>query len=1039
MCQFIDALKVAKFISRYLKKDTIDIEAIEIAHCFFKPNSLLDNLLVAARSNFVVANPHNLDEYPVLGFGQAILDSYEALPSVNLDASADALRKALTGQAAGDLVSVFPTNQRTNSFQIECLRKLPVEPNDILRLYPDRASKEQAKNFLSDLELDISKAVQFVRSSTKRETPLATVAGPSTITKTVSRQPVRTTQDITMLRTRLAHNVLDQPLAIKQLCEEIQARDLGLVADDQPMIFTLVGPPASGKTLTCNTLADGLWKRPYIVLNMATFSSANEGFGLTGVRYEGMWASRPIAANEGFGLTGVRYGYDCAGAGRLTSFVFENSNALVVLDRIDLAHPRVQNLLIPLFTEGALNDEYGFDGQADKGRPKTRKVSFKNAVVLFTTNACEEVCERADFSKLYEEQPQNFIALIRNELSRATNTLSKRNPSSSKDDESVASGLGSYLGLSRILPFRNLGLPALTKITLNNLKSLRDRLAEHKVNVQLLQPDAIALALTLSQGPEINATELASSAMRGVLAAYIQNIDRNSIDPSKTLSITVADEAGVLASLQAQAPAKLLHNMLRRSETLVFDISAIRAGSDLTLELRNFSMARVPVSTDYDRDGGMTIDLPTQKFADVFGHTHIKGRLSEVVRLLKQPADAAGNAIALPKGMLLHGQPGTGKTMLAKALAAEADLPFIATTGPQLLDKELISTVFKRARKFAPCLVFIDEIDALGVRGAGGVDVCINQLLTEIDGFTESRDGGVFVIAATNYRSKVDPALTRSGRLDLCLEVPMLDREARGHFIDKLKQLPHADVWNAELLVELSAGMTGADLEKLCREATLDLIRRPRANITQAELLEQLNVIKHGARVENPPLREQLAATAYHEAGHAVVSMVLNPDIRIEQVTIVPRGNALGFTAYSAESMENRHFNRNEVMNLMCVALAGRVAEAKQFPADGNAGGEDAGAASDLAQATSLAWRAVTQWGLDNEFGWACMTPFEGNMPAVWREQAVTRVNRWIDDCKLITGKVVTDNWNLIEKLAARLLVNEMADEASLRAIVQKK
>ena len=389
--------------------------------------------------------------------------------------------------------------------------------------------------------------------------------------------------------------------------------------------------------------------------------------------------------------------------------------------------------------------------------------------------------------------------------------------------------------------------------------------------------------------------------------------------------------------------------------------------------------------------------------------------------------------------MLLHGQPGTGKTMLAKALAAEADLPFIATTGPQLLDKELIRTVFKRARKFAPCLVFIDEIDALGVRGAGGVDVCINQLLTEIDGFTESRDGGVFVIAATNYRSKVDPALTRSGRLDLCLEVPMLDREARSHFIDKLKILPLADQWNADLLVELSAGMTGADLEKLCREAALDLIRRPRPTITQAELLEQLNVIKHGARVENPPLREQMAATAYHEAGHAIVSMMLNPDVRIEQVTIVPRGNALGFTAYSAESMENRHFNRNEVMNLMCVCLAGRIAETKQFPVEGNAGGEDAGASSDLAKATSLAWRAVTQWGLDDEFGWACMTPFEGNMPAAWQDMATARVNEWLAECKVVTAQTVDENWRLIEKLASHLLANEMVDEASLRVIAQMK
>jgi cell division protease FtsH len=1012
MGQFIDTLKVAKFVSRYLKKDSIDIEAIEIAHCFFKPNRPFDNLLTAAHTDFVVVNPLELEKLPALDFGQTILDSYEASPALKLDEAADTLRKKLEGQSAANSITIFPPDQRNQSFQVDCLRKLPAEQKDVLQSYPDQDTKDQVKQFLVDLDAAIRIASTFVRVNAKykkfsRATPSASLATP----------PAAKPQSSPNLHKLLQDKVLDQPVAIDQLCEEMQAREWGLTANEQPIIFTLVGPAASGKTLLCDTLVNLQTGRPSIVINMASFSNANEGFG----------------------LTGVRYGYESAAAGRLTSFVFENPSAIVVLDRIDLAHPRVQNSLVPLFTAGELMDEYGFGGDPSKGKPAKNKVSFKDAIVLFTTATCEQIYDRADFGKMYEEQPLKVIALLRDELGHVTSHNENRNLSNDDGNQSTTSSLGSYLGLARILPFRSLGLQALTTITRNSLQSLINRLDRRNVTVQLAQPDTVALALTLAQGPEINANELAGSALRSLLAAYIQNANPDASEQLAALNISLTDDAGALSGLQQQTPAKLLLNMLRRSETLVFDIAAIRTGSHLQLHLHNLALVRVPVATDYGRDGGMTIDLPTQKFADVFGHTHIKGRLSEVVRLFKQPADAAGNAIALPKGMVLYGQPGTGKTMLAKALAAEADLPFIAITGPQLLDIDLIRAVFKRARKFAPCLVFIDEIDALGVRGAGGSDVCINQLLTEIDGFTESRDGGVFVIAATNYRSKVDPALTRSGRLDLCLEVPMLDREARSHFIDKLKQLPHDDVWNADLLVELSAGMTGADLEKLCREATLDLIRRPRPTITQADLLEQLNVIKHGARVANPPLREQLAATAYHEAGHAIVSMALNPDVRIEQVTIVPRSNALGFTAYSAESMANRHFSRNEVKNLMCVALAGRVAEAKQFPAKGNAGGEDAGAASDLAQATSLAWKAITQWGLDDEFGWACMTPFESNMPLQWQTLAVTRVKYWIDECKSATAKTVNDNWQLIEKLAAHLLTHEMVDEVNLRQLTQTK
>lgn len=1014
MAQITDCLKFAKFFARLQKKDKIDLEALSQAMAFFELDPALGAELKAMPK---------LDDDIVKKFGKPILDAHDDIPLMSLDEAVKGFKQKHQGL---NLKERYAADQASTPDQVKAVRAA-LAPN-LRKTLADFKPKalEDAQQFAEEL---ISRLAGHPPASESPPNfpapppppsakPIETTPPPaSPLQPTVSALVLDPVLD--KLRVALQEGLLDQPLAASELLLELQARAWGLTPAKLPTTFLLVGPPSCGKSLMTQIIAEaGGHARPILTLNMATMTGRQDGGD----------------------LNGVEASYEAARAGRLTAFIRENPRGIVVLDNVDQAHPMVQNRLLPLLTEGWLEDEFGFGGDAKQGHPEGRTVDFRQAIVFLTTTHGAAVYDRRDFLSLYDREPAAVIALLREEISG-----SKWELAGDGKGASLASALPPYLAQTRILPFRPLGMPALYKITHNSIGALSKQLAG-KVSLVIDDsepqtfPDPLTMALTLSVGPHFNPLELQAVPNRTLLGIYMQ-LSSTEMAAVRELRVQVQDPQGLLAELRQLPHEALRRDFFRRSQRLKYTVQVGQndGGATCSLRLERLQIERVPISTDFGGDGGIAIDVPQRKFKEIFGHSYIKDRLQEVVRLLMKPVDHDGNAISLPRGMLLHGRPGTGKTMLAKALAAEAGLPFIAVVGPQLLNLDFIRQVFRLARQYAPSLVFMDEIDALGVRGRGGIDACINQLLTEIDGFDETRDGNVFVIAATNFPSKVDPALTRSGRLDLRLEVPMLDAEARRHFLERLNKLPHVEALNLDVLVEFSAGMSGADLEKLCREATLDLIRRPRPAVTQADLLELLNVIKYGARVERPPLKQQLAATAYHEAGHAVVSLVLNPDVRIEQVSIVARRDALGFTAFNEESMDSRNFTRKEVMDLICVALAGRIAEDRQFPvqADGS-GGPDAGASDDLARATRLAWRAITEWGLDEEFGWASLAPWcDDAPPAEWLSEARSRVDVWLHEARIATTRVVDEQWVRIKAVANKLQDDETVDSVDLQKLIK--
>jgi len=368
-------------------------------------------------------------------------------------------------------------------------------------------------------------------------------------------------------------------------------------------------------------------------------------------------------------------------------------------------------------------------------------------------------------------------------------------------------------------------------------------------------------------------------------------------------------------------------------------------------------------------------DRPSTTFADVAGYTGVKQEISEVVDFLKTPARFKEIGAKIPKGVLLVGPPGTGKTLLARAVAGEAGVPFLSVSGSDFMEMFVgvgasrVRDLFQTARKQAPAIVFIDEIDSIGrKRGAGlggGHDEreqTLNQMLNEMDGFDPAE--GVVVIAATNRPDILDPALLRPGRFDRQIVVPLPDLEERLPILQvhcKGKRIgPDVDL---ELVARGTPGMSGADLANLVNEAALHAVRRGSPAIEMEDFESSRDRVLMGQRRDSLVLSDaEKERVAFHEGGHAVLAYVLEEADPVHKVTILPTGMALGVTMQLP--MEERHIHsRQHIEDSLCVRMGGRVAELLVY------GDLSTGAANDLVGNTELARKMVREWGMSEEIG----------------------------------------------------------------------
>jgi len=440
-------------------------------------------------------------------------------------------------------------------------------------------------------------------------------------------------------------------------------------------------------------------------------------------------------------------------------------------------------------------------------------------------------------------------------------------------------------------------------------------------------------------------------------------------------------------------------------------------------------------------------------FADVAGIDEAKEELGEIVEFLKEPKKFTRLGGRIPKGVLLMGSPGTGKTLLARAIAGEAGVPFFSISGSDFVEMFVgvgasrVRDLFLQAKKNAPCIIFIDEIDAVGRhRGAGlggGHDEreqTLNQLLVEMDGF-ESNEG-VILIAATNRPDVLDPALLRPGRFDRQVFVPLPDIKGREDIINvHIKKTPIASDVDITVLSKGTPGFSGADLENFINEAALLASKRNKERVDMADLEDAKDKVYMGLERKSKVVKkEDRKITAYHEGGHALVARFLPETDAVNKITIIPRGRAAGITWFLPEERDFKF--KGQLINELSVAFGGRVAEEIVFNRIST------GAANDIKQATNIAQKMIRSWGMSEGLGPLSFAKeeeqiFLGREIAQHRDYSEATAQQIDKEISNLVSKaykkaqfVLNENINILHKLAELLLEKETVKGKELDELI---
>ncbi len=798
--------------------------------------------------------------------------------------------------------------------------------------------------------------------------------------------------------------------------------------------YLFLGSPATGKTFLAELMTKQLPGYKIMQFDMTQYHQQNGGE-----------------------LYGYPPGWKGYGVGQLTGFVHRNPKAIIVLDAFEKCDNVIQSNLLSIFEGGRMRDNCGWDKVTDDPCNENEDanynestanywVDFRECIFIITTSLGKELYLDYRFKELVRRDYVQAESMILEAIKRER----KRDTRSGGTEEAIVPELVSRFSKAHIVLFNKLEYDAYEQIAVRAFEAYK-RQFEQQYDM-LFNParhfESFMKLQILNYAPELDARRIKDK----ISSSFFNKITEHMLDSGKPTSafrdITVSVSKACKQFIREKvAPLieeeELVRELFRKNLTLELEESVTERKGVITYKIKSCRFKQVIRIKDFSEDG-LVFDIPRITFEDIAGHHVAKQRLHEVITFFKEPGLLDRFDVAAPKGMLLYGPPGTGKTMLAKAFAKEAELPFISTTGLELLQPERTRQIFSKAKEYAPAIIFIDEIDTLGRRGeGGGKEVPINKLLSEMDGFSAHRKEQVFVIAATNYKENIDPAIIRPGRVEIHIEINNLDKDARQYFLDRIiEQKPTAGAFDMKKLLMYTTGFTGSQLELLGKEASFYCMRHGIEAITQEILIEQINKIKYGDQHSYLSPEQLFEETAVYEAGRAVLSRTLLPNVRIEHISLTPKANNERFIAHDYKEIQD-NMTARDFKDRICVSLAGRSALIRKF---GSADGMDTGASNDLQQATRDAYAAIAHYGMDPEVGYVNINGVLDAKAADritdtkhYHAQIDTALKRWLDEGQARAAALVDEQWSVIEPLSQLLLEKEIIYGEALDALLVRQ
>ena len=759
-------------------------------------------------------------------------------------------------------------------------------------------------------------------------------------------------------------------------------------------IFTFLGPPGVGKIYLARVLCSMLEEyKGFKHFDLERYSDPDSGDQLLAPQMLGQEIQE----------------------GELIRFLRATPRAIILFESIEMASNQLQMALLDLITKE----------EPDSG------LNCREVIFIFTSTLGSALYQGKEFLATFHRSKARAQGLIMDAIAK------EKKVAGEVLQEAITPKLLATLAQNYIILFNRLGINAMLRIGTDSLLQLAGHFREKGIALDFPELKGLVTLLVLSLGPAITAKKVKQKLPDEVLFKITRSLRQLPSPPARIIFKTTKKAAVSLHRL-LEAGEQILPLLYKNNRTVELTWKEYQQGKSLIFSLIKAETRALPTSKGLLRGERPAIEFSEVGFENIAGNRQTKTTLKQIINTLKNPELVKKFSISMPKGMLLYGPPGVGKTLLGKAFAKESGRPYIYVSRTELFDSEYIRLVYLKAREYAPSIVFLDGIDIKALIEGALTGVPADQLALEIDALSDDPEESVFTVVTAVSREEVPPLLIEPERIDTFVEVPELDREARRFFIEQILKKPNDGKIDVDKVVRYISGMNGYELQRIGKEASLHAIRHGLTCISEDILLEQINIIKYGSKLEKKHIRnleEDLRMTAFHEAGHAVLSYLLLPNTKIEQVTIAPRLRVLGFISYSFEDFPS-NLSKEEVFNNICVLMAGRTASMKKFGAKGM----DTGAASDLEEGTHQAYIAIANLGMDEELGFVHTDTLSRNVnKQLFRGVVESRVRIWIDKATKKAAEMVEANWQQIDTLANILIRQEIVDGGELEKIVQKK